>query len=106
MKKGHGALLGACLALSLAGVVVPAAAQPACGNQGVAIEPMTVAEQAQAERLITDANAMFRDIAAEMNAMQAQMVALIAMPLPSPEQLVQALSGPVVGSRSDPARGQ
>jgi hypothetical protein len=96
MKKGRGALLGACLALPLAGITVPSMAQPGCGpqGQGVAIEPMTAAEQVQAERLIADANAMFRQMDAEMSAVQAQMAVLMAMPLPTPQQLVQASLGP------------
>jgi hypothetical protein len=98
MKKGLGALLGASLALPLAGLAVPAVAQPACGSQyqGAAIQPMAVAEQTQALRLIADANAMFQRMDAEMNAMMAQMNAIAAMPfqLPTPRQLVQAGFGP------------
>ena len=93
-------LLGACLALPLAGLAGAAvAASPGCATQplnGVTVflpspESVPVVD-AQAARLIADANAMFRRIDAEMNAMQAQMDTLAASPfqLPSARQLVPA----------------
>lgn len=107
MKKAHGALLGACLALPLAGFAIPGlAAQPGCSAapmQTVMAGPWTAADQIQAERLIADANAMFRRMDAEMNAMQARMAALMAMP--TPRQLVQASFGPGSWTAVGPGSG-
>jgi hypothetical protein len=98
MKKAHGVLLGACLALPLAGVAMPGlAAQSGCGprpTQRVTLRDWTAADQIQAGRLIADANAMFRRMDAEMNAMQSRMAALTSTPLPTPQQLAEASFGP------------
>ncbi len=100
MPQFRKCLLGACLALPLAGLAGAAvAASPGCGAQplnGVTVflpSPGSVSVMdAQAARLIADTNAMFRRIDAEMNAMQAQMETLAAFPFqfPSAGQLVPA----------------
>ena len=91
MKKG--ALIGACLALPLAGLAVPAlASQPGCAaappQELTLLQPSAI--ELQAEHTIAAANAMFREMDAEMNAMQAQMAALMQAPMPGP----QATFGP------------
>jgi hypothetical protein len=100
MTKLRNSLLGACLALPLAGIGATAlAASPGCAsppsNAMTVFLPspgVTQVADAQALRLIADANAMFRRMDAEMNAMAAQMNALAVMPLqlPTPRQVIQA----------------
>jgi hypothetical protein len=100
MAKLRNSLLGACLALPLAGLGATAlAASPGCAGQSpgamavfLPSPGVTQVADAQALRLIADANAMFRRMDAEMNAMAAQMNALAAMPLelPTPQQVIQA----------------
>jgi hypothetical protein len=100
MAKLRNSLLGACLALPLAGLGAAAlAASPECASQrpdAIAVvlpsAGVTQVADAQALRLIADANAMFRRMDTEMNAMAAQMNALAAMPLelPTPQQVIQA----------------
>jgi hypothetical protein len=103
MKKGRATLLGACVALPVAALAAPGlAAQQGCWTvpaNGSAVflreaAPTTAAEQVQANRIIAQANAMFRRMGAEMNAMQAQMAALMAMPPSAPQQMIQASFGP------------
>lgn len=102
MIKARSAMIGAFLALPLAGFAVPSyAASPRCAAapaNGVFIEfpagqPATAVEQVAADRMMAAANAMFREMAVEMNAMDQQMAALAAMPMPSPEQVIQAALG-------------
>lgn len=82
-------LLGACLAMPLFALAVPAmAAEPGC----VPMQPASI--DAQASQMIARANAMFREMAAEMNAMEAQMAAFMSAPMPNPVQLEQAMFGP------------
>jgi len=101
MKKRS--LLGACLALPLAGLAIPAiGAQPGCE---AVTAPQPAALQIQAVRMIASANVMFREMAAEMNAMHAQMAAFMAAPLPSPSQLVQAGFGPGLPIAISPGSG-
>jgi hypothetical protein len=95
MKKG--ALLGACLALPLVGLAVPAlAGQPGCpavSPEGfTAFQPGAI--ELQAEHMVATADAMFSEMNAEMNAMQAQMAALMQAPIPGPQQLTEATFGP------------
>ncbi len=114
--KRNATLLGACLALPIAALAVPGlAAQPGCWTapaNGTAVfvpdpTPTTAAEQVQAERLIAyTKNAMFRQMDAEMNALQARMAALMSMPLlPSPQQLIQASFGPGGWTATGPGTG-
>jgi hypothetical protein len=109
MKRRYGALLGTCLALSLAGFAIPGmAAQPDCvahPMEGVATQPLTLAAPVQPERLIAEVNAMFRRMDAEMNALQAQKSASMAMPLPTPQQLVAASFGPGGWTTTGPGQG-
>lgn len=103
MIKARSAMIGAFLALPLAGFAVPShAASPRCAAapaNGVFIEfpagqPATAVEQVAADRMMAAANAMFREMAVEMNAMQQQMAAFAAMPMPSPQQIIQAAGSP------------
>ena len=103
MIKARSAMIGAFLALPLAGFATPShAASPRCAAapaSGIFIEfpdsqPATAVEQVAADRMMAAANAMFREMAVEMDAMQRQMAAFAAMPIPSPEQVMQAALGP------------
>ncbi|HEX5325910.1 MAG TPA: hypothetical protein VFW75_04510 [Acetobacteraceae bacterium] len=98
MKNRRGTLLGAALALPLAGLAIPGmAAQPACApanGANVVLRWSAPATQVATAPTFTQVSAIFRQMAAEMNAMQTQMMALAAMPLPSPQQMIQAALGP------------
>lgn len=106
MTNLRGAMIGACLALPLAGFASPTfAASPRCAQgptNGVVIEfpggqqgqPVSAVERVAAERMMTAANAMFREMAVEMNAMQRQMATFMAIPMPSPQQIIQSAQGP------------
>ncbi|MGH7153003.1 MAG: hypothetical protein ACREF3_03665 [Acetobacteraceae bacterium] len=114
MTNLRSAVIGACLALSLAGFASPTfAASPRCAQEltnGVAIEfpsgqPATAVEQVAADRMMAAANAMFREMAVEMNAMQRQMAAFMAMPMPSPQQIIRAAQGPGGWGSAAPGTG-
>lgn len=116
MAKLRNSLLGACLALPLTALGgLALAANPGCATQPP--DAMTIflpppgttqaTDDAQAVRLIADANAMFRRMDAEINAVAAQMNALAAMPLelPTPRQVIQAAFGGAPLIRVAPGNG-
>ncbi len=57
-----------------------------------AFQPAAI--ELQAEHMLATADAMFREMIAEMNAMQAQTAALMQAPIPGPQQLTEATFGP------------
>ena len=94
--------LAACLSLVLAGPSVPAfAGQPDCMTV-----PQPIALGGQADQVIARANALFRDMTAEMNAMQVQMAAVFSgVPFPGPQQMYPPRSGRVCRSSCGRAAG-
>lgn len=99
MTRSH---LGACLGFALAALSAPAlAAQPGC-----VAAPEPAALQIQADQAIASENAMFREMTAEMNAVQAQMAALFsAVPFPTPQQMLPAMFGPGLSVMIGPGSG-
>jgi hypothetical protein len=93
-------LLGACVALPLAGLAIPAlAANPDCWAGIVqapeaTYTPVPITEaNMPALRLIADADAMFRRMAAEMHEIEAQMDALATMPFTQHQVIPATLGG-------------
>ncbi len=102
-------ILGACAAVQLLGL--GSAAALACPQHLAApMQPGVVtvtpaAFEAQAAQMIVSASAMFRQMSAEMNAMQAQMAAFFQAPMMQPGPAIPAVFGPGMPFGMAPGKG-